>query len=117
MMLLVLALFVLVLQASGSNPNLPATNCDFETPCAWRWNANITRGFRLVTGQEAGLPPTDANNDTHGKYGAAVHCSVQWAVAVATTAIPMVHEVFIGGYCGRCLFTHAPEILPALFVF
>lgn len=75
MMLLVLALVVLVLQASGSNPDISATYCDFETPCAWQWSTNISHGFRHVTGQEAGQPPSDANNDTHGKHGSAVHCN------------------------------------------
>jgi hypothetical protein len=72
-MLLVLSLVVFVLQPSNSNPNTSATSCDFEAPCAWQWGTGATYGFRLVTGQEAGQPNSDASNDTFGEYGATIH--------------------------------------------
>jgi hypothetical protein len=72
-MLLVLALVVLVLHASSSNPDISPTSCDFEVPCAWQWNATIAHGFRLVTGKEVGQPPGDANNNKLGEYGDAVN--------------------------------------------
>jgi hypothetical protein len=66
-MLLVLALFVLVLHASSSDPDIPPTSCDFEVPCVWQWNTTTQHGFRLVAAQKAGHPPTDANNNTLGE--------------------------------------------------
>lgn len=69
MMLLVLALVVLVLEASSLKPDVSETSCDFETTCAWNWSTEIPHGFRRVTGQEAGVPSNDANNDTLGKSG------------------------------------------------
>jgi len=84
-MLLVLALVVLVLQASSSNPDRSATNCDFEVPCAWQSKVSTPPGFRLVTGPEANQPPTDANNDTEGEYGTAIsptRATAYWTVLV-----------------------------------
>jgi hypothetical protein len=69
-MLLVLALLVLLLQLSNSKPNIPATSCDFEASCAWQWSTGIPYGFRLVTGQEAGQPSSDASYDSLGEYSA-----------------------------------------------
>ena len=72
-MLMVLALVLLMLHASSSNPDIFPTSCDFEVPCAWQWNDTIQNGFRLVTGQEVGQPSSDASNNTQGEYGGAVN--------------------------------------------
>lgn len=64
MMFLFVALVVLLLQPFSSNPEKSDTSCDFESSCAWNWS----RGFRLVTGQEAVHPPVDASNNSLGQY-------------------------------------------------
>jgi hypothetical protein len=64
MMFLFVTLVVLLLQPFSSNPEKSDTSCDFESSCAWHWS----RGFHLVTGQEAVYPPDDASNNSLGQY-------------------------------------------------
>lgn len=63
-MFLFVALVVLLLQPFSSNPEKSDTSCDFESTCTWHWS----RGFRVVTGQEAVHPSVDASNNLQGQY-------------------------------------------------
>ncbi|KAL0274273.1 UNVERIFIED_CONTAM: hypothetical protein PYX00_006741 [Menopon gallinae] len=49
--------------------------CDFESPCNWKWNMTIPNGFRLTAGEDVEAaaprayagPAVDATNSTKGK--------------------------------------------------
>lgn len=54
-----------------SNYVAPKIECDFESPCTWKWKADSDSGFRISAGNkmdnETG-PPSDADSEYMGKF-------------------------------------------------
>ncbi|XP_055839664.1 tyrosine-protein kinase receptor [Episyrphus balteatus] len=65
------------LTQSSEMEDLLGVKCNFETPCAWKWNENLADGFQIITGTDLSKqnmtgvmpgPVADSKGDANGHF-------------------------------------------------